>query len=48
MRTMRLRLLDTLGERTNAGIDDMPALGPALADGLTGKALAVAVAALPL
>lgn len=45
---MRLRLLDALGVRARAGLDDMPSLGLADADSLAGKTLAVAIAALPV
>jgi hypothetical protein len=45
---VRLRLFDALGIGSRTGFDDMPALGPAFADGFASEALGVAIIALEL
>jgi hypothetical protein len=47
MRTMRRRLLDTLGLRARAVLDDIPCLFMTDAHGLAGETLPVLVVALP-
>jgi hypothetical protein len=47
MRTMRRRLLDTLGVRARTVLDDIPCLFTTDAHGLAGETLPVLVAALP-
>jgi hypothetical protein len=43
-----VRLVDALGIGSRTGFDDMPAFGPAFADGFTSEALLVAIVALPI
>jgi hypothetical protein len=48
MRAVRRRLVQALGIRTPAGLDDVPAPVPANARGLAGKTFCIAIAAVYL